>query len=200
MLSSSAAVASSSDELHTAMSPAPTSTAPEPVGGGGAVTVTVATPCFPSLVAVIDAVPAATPVTSPEEAFTVATAASDVVQATVRPESAMPAASTLATDEFLLAQRTVRPATGAPAESSTVDRSRAWAPTASETFEGLTSRRATAVESPPFASCVTPGSEHAVSTTARPATTIVGERMELLPCCVVGGSTGVARRGARCAV
>src|SRR3989440_11060688 len=59
---------------------------PDGGGGGGgccAVTVTVAVPLFPPLVAVIVAVPAPTPVTSPA-ALTLATPALLLVHATVR--------------------------------------------------------------------------------------------------------------------
>src|SRR5437667_11296930 len=66
----------------------------EPVvgGGGGVVTVTFAVPLFPSLVAVIVAVPAATPVTRPF-AETVAALALLVAQLMLRPLSAVPLAS-----------------------------------------------------------------------------------------------------------
>src|SRR5213593_5203160 len=60
--------------------------------GLGAVTVTAAVPLLPSLVAVIVAEPAATPVTRPLP-FTVATAASELDQVTVRPVRAFPLAS-----------------------------------------------------------------------------------------------------------
>src|SRR2546428_11148487 len=73
------------------ISPAPTSTTLEP-GGGAGVTVTVAVPFLPSLVAVIVAVPAATPVTSPLP-FTVATAGLSLAHVTVRPASGVPLAS-----------------------------------------------------------------------------------------------------------
>src|SRR2546427_7672513 len=61
-------------------------------GGGGVVTVTFAVPLFPSLVAVIVAVPAATPVTRPF-AETVAALALLVAQLMLRPLSAVPLAS-----------------------------------------------------------------------------------------------------------
>src|SRR5256886_14895252 len=61
-------------------------------GGVGVVTVTLAVPLFPSLDAVIVAVPAATPVTSPP-AETVATLALFVAQLMLRPLSAVPLAS-----------------------------------------------------------------------------------------------------------
>jgi len=61
-------------------------------GGGSDVTVTVAVPLFPSLVAVIVAVPAATPVTSPLP-LTVATPDVPLAQLTVRPFSTFPLAS-----------------------------------------------------------------------------------------------------------
>ena len=61
-------------------------------GGGGAVTVMVAVPVRPSLVAVMVAEPAATPVTSPL-AETVATPLALVVHATGRPVSTLPPAS-----------------------------------------------------------------------------------------------------------
>jgi hypothetical protein len=60
--------------------------------GGGAVTVMAAVPLFPSLVAVIVADPAATPVTSPVEE-TVAAPALEVVHVTARPVSTVPPAS-----------------------------------------------------------------------------------------------------------
>ena len=56
------------------------------------VTVTLAEPLFPSLVAVIDADPGATAVINPD-GDTVATPASDVVQTTVRPKRLLPAVS-----------------------------------------------------------------------------------------------------------
>src|SRR3989442_1475226 len=58
----------------------------------GAVTVTTAAPLFPSLVAVIVAVPAPTPLTSPLP-LTVATDALLVVHVTTRPPSGVPLAS-----------------------------------------------------------------------------------------------------------
>src|SRR5256886_1849470 len=61
-------------------------------GGGAAVTVMAAVPLLPSLVAVIVAEPAATPVTTPLE-LTAATAALLVAQLTARPLSALPAES-----------------------------------------------------------------------------------------------------------
>lgn len=64
-------------------------------GGGGVGTVTVAVPDFPSLVAVMLAVPAATPVTTPD-VVTVAMCVSDDDHATTRPESALPFASSVA--------------------------------------------------------------------------------------------------------
>jgi hypothetical protein len=67
--SRSFAVASSLLLLQSEMSPAPTITSP---GGGGALTVINALPDLPPAVAVIVAVPAATPVTSPD-CVTVAT-------------------------------------------------------------------------------------------------------------------------------
>src|SRR2546428_1436038 len=73
------------------ISPAPTSTTLEP-GGGAGVTVTAAVPFLPSLVAVIVAAPAATPVTSPLP-FTVATAGLSLAHVTVRPASGVPFAS-----------------------------------------------------------------------------------------------------------
>src|SRR2546422_5665638 len=73
------------------ISPAPTSTTLEP-GGGAGVTVTAAVPFLPSLVAVIVAAPAATPVTSPLP-FTVATAVLSLAHVTVRPASGVPLAS-----------------------------------------------------------------------------------------------------------
>src|SRR2546426_1902240 len=73
------------------ISPAPTSTTLEP-GGGAGVTVTAAVPFLPSLVAVIVAAPAATPVTSPLP-FTVATAGLSLAHVTVRPASGVPVAS-----------------------------------------------------------------------------------------------------------
>jgi hypothetical protein len=62
------------------------------VGGGAAVTVTAAVPLFPSLVAVIVAVPCAFPVTSPDP-LTPATVLALELQVTVRPVSAFPAES-----------------------------------------------------------------------------------------------------------
>src|SRR3989475_13071090 len=60
--------------------------------GLGAVTVTAAVPLLPSLVGVIVPGPGATPVTRPLP-FTVATAASELDQVTVRPVRAFPLAS-----------------------------------------------------------------------------------------------------------
>ena len=56
---------------------------------GGGTTVTVCDPFLPSIVAVITADPAATPVTRPAE-FTVAIAELALVHATVRPVSVLP--------------------------------------------------------------------------------------------------------------
>jgi hypothetical protein len=61
-------------------------------GGGGAVTVTDAVPVFPSLLAVIVAEPAETPVTRPLEA-TVAIDAFELDHVTVRSDSTVPLAS-----------------------------------------------------------------------------------------------------------
>src|SRR5437879_13482775 len=61
-------------------------------GGGWGVTVMVAVPLCPSLVAVIVAVPAAVPVTNPL-VLTVATPASLEAHVTVRPVSGLPFAS-----------------------------------------------------------------------------------------------------------
>jgi len=61
--------------------------------GGGAATVTVAALVLPSLVATIDAEPAATAVTNPE-ADTVATSGLALDQMIVRPVRTFPAAST----------------------------------------------------------------------------------------------------------
>src|SRR5207247_388283 len=93
MPSSSLAVASSpsfglsTSDGHDAMSPAPTR-----IASVAAVTVIVAWPFFPSLVAVIVALPAATPPTSPL-VLTVATAALLVAHVPVRPVSGLPDAS-----------------------------------------------------------------------------------------------------------
>src|SRR5436305_1837169 len=64
---------------------------------GTGVTVIVEGPLFPSLVAVIVAVPAALPVTSPL-AVTVATAVLLLPQLTVRPDNGLPLASRLSCD------------------------------------------------------------------------------------------------------
>src|SRR5579885_19081 len=85
---------------------------------GTVVTVTVAVPLLPSLVAVIVAEPAATPVTSPVPL-------------------------TVATPGAPLAQETVRPASGAPVESSGVAVSCTVCPTASVLAAGVTTTRAT---------------------------------------------------------
>src|SRR2546423_1701547 len=61
-------------------------------GGGGGVTVIVAVPLCPSLVAVMVAVPATLPVTSPVP-LTVATLVLALVHVTVRPVNTLPAAS-----------------------------------------------------------------------------------------------------------
>src|SRR3989442_4851618 len=71
--------------------PAPTSTTLGP-GGGAGFPVPAAVPSLPSLVAVIVAAPAATPVTSPPP-FTVATPALSLAHVTVRPASGVPFAS-----------------------------------------------------------------------------------------------------------
>jgi hypothetical protein len=62
------------------------------VATAGSVTVTVAVPVLPSLVAVIVAVPPATPVTTPDEE-TVAILVALELHVTVRPVSTFPAAS-----------------------------------------------------------------------------------------------------------
>ena len=74
-------VASSPVEPQTAMSPAPISTS-EPGGGGGAGTVTVDVAVLPPADALIDAMPAATPVTRPD-IETVATAVFDELHVNV---------------------------------------------------------------------------------------------------------------------
>src|SRR5205809_164069 len=85
MLSSSAAVASSPLPEQSAISPAPTNTTELLT----ATTVINAEPDWPSLVAVIVAVPATLPVTSPLE-LTVATVVLLLTQATARPDSGLP--------------------------------------------------------------------------------------------------------------
>src|SRR5207244_3417972 len=90
MPASSAVVAVSLLE-QLPMSPAPTSTTLDP-GGGAGVTVTAAVPLLPSLVAVIGAEPAATPVTRPLP-LTVATAVLPLAHVTTRPASGLPFAS-----------------------------------------------------------------------------------------------------------
>src|SRR5438876_11208536 len=70
------------------MSPAPTRVTVAPTG----VTVTLALPLLPSLVAVIVVDPAATPLTSPLP-LTVATAVLPLAHVTIRPDSALPLAS-----------------------------------------------------------------------------------------------------------
>src|SRR6059058_5633413 len=87
MMSSSAAVASSSGESQTAMSPAPTSAAVVVD-----TTVTVLLPVTPSLVAVMVAVPAGHLKTSPPPE-TFATAVLLLAQETSRSVSGLPAAS-----------------------------------------------------------------------------------------------------------
>src|SRR6266498_807146 len=68
-------------------------TATDATGTGAAVTVTAALPLCPSLVAVIVAEPATTPVTRPLLVFTVATELLLLVQLTARPERVLPPAS-----------------------------------------------------------------------------------------------------------
>src|SRR2546429_9409812 len=87
MLSSSAAVASSSGALQTATSPAPTSTA-----AVVDTTVTVLLPLTPSLVAVMVAVPSAHPNTSPSP-VTFATEVLLLDHVTSRSARGLPAAS-----------------------------------------------------------------------------------------------------------
>src|SRR5690349_7570128 len=84
----SAAVLSSEAAPHSAMSPAPTSVTVAPTD----VTVTLALPLVPSLVAVIVVAPAATPVTRPFP-FTAATALLPLDQLIVRPDRGFPFAS-----------------------------------------------------------------------------------------------------------
>ena len=88
--------------------------------GGVAITVMVAVPLRPSLVAVITAVPTTRPVTSPLP-LTVATLSALLAQVTVRPVSTLPAASlrvavscsTAPTTTLALAGLIVTEATGA---------------------------------------------------------------------------------------
>src|SRR2546426_4471039 len=87
-------------------------------------TVIVAIPPFPSLVAVIVAVPAVTPVTSP-------------------------AADTVATDVALVAHVTTRPDSGLPAESVGVAASCSVRPTARLAVAGLAGTAAAPTSSPP---------------------------------------------------
>src|SRR5438067_202516 len=89
-------------------------------GGGGAVTVTLAVPLCPSLVAVIVAAPTATPRT-------------------------MPLPSTLATPGALLPQVTARPLRGFPFGSSGVAANCIVAPTTTVPDGGVTATTATAV-------------------------------------------------------
>src|SRR5512140_2649126 len=63
------------------------------------VTVTVAVPCLPSLVAAIVALPALRPVYTPEE-DTVATVESEELQLITRPNTAFPWASLVTTDAW----------------------------------------------------------------------------------------------------
>jgi hypothetical protein len=96
-------------------------------GGSGAVTVIVACPETPSLVAVTTSCPTATPVTSPV-LETVATCAFALVHVTTRPVSALPAASRVTalswtvcpTCTLAVAGVTVTDATGAGAGALTV--------------------------------------------------------------------------------
>jgi hypothetical protein len=70
----------------------PDATVTETVATGGGTTFTVCDPFLPSIVAVIVAEPAATPVTTPAE-LTVAIAELALVHETVRPVSVLPFAS-----------------------------------------------------------------------------------------------------------
>src|SRR6266487_5381529 len=107
--------------------------------GGAAATVTAALPLFPSLVAVIVAEPAATPVTRPLPS-TVATPGAPLVHVTVRPPSAVPAESTgIATSCTVLSTVTVAVA-GATTTAAT------------GTTTGLTT--AVAVSDLPLAKCL----------------------------------------------
>src|SRR6266511_3112258 len=109
-------------------------------GGGGALTVTSAVPLLPSLVAVIVALPAATPVTSAP-------------------------AETVASLGALLDQLTVRPDRGLPAESNIAALSCNVAPGASVPLAGLTTTEATGMvntvtadvtaRAPPFCLAIT---------------------------------------------
>src|SRR5262245_11359370 len=142
-------VASSPVEPQTAMSPAPISTS-EPGGGGGAGTVIVALPILPPADALIVAVPAAMPVTSPD-VETATTALFDELQLNVVAE----------------------PGGFAVAVSCTVD------PTSTVALEGETEIDFTLFADPPLASEApsvsltggADGSEHAVKAKATPART-----------------------------
>src|SRR5438876_733281 len=74
---------------ETALLPAGATYTAGPLEGGGAVTVIAAVPLFPSLVAVIVAAPAATPVTNPL-VLTVATVVLLLTHVTVRPVRGVP--------------------------------------------------------------------------------------------------------------
>src|SRR5258705_5956470 len=88
MPSSTRAVPSWLTREHSAISPAPASTA----GPDAGCTVTADVPTMPSLVALIVAVPAASPATNPLP-FTAAMEGALLAQVTVRPLSALPLAS-----------------------------------------------------------------------------------------------------------
>jgi len=87
-------------------------------GGGLATTLIAAEPLFPSLLAVIVAVPVATAVTTPDD-VTAATAGALDVQVTCRPRSTLPLASSrVATSCWVRPTRTVR-LSGATATDAT---------------------------------------------------------------------------------
>jgi hypothetical protein len=93
LLAASYAVAVSCTVFPTAMLALPGVTATRATGGGGAlVTVMLAEPLLPPVEAVIAAVPAARPLTTPEP-LTVAVFAADVLQVKVRPVRTLPLAS-----------------------------------------------------------------------------------------------------------
>jgi hypothetical protein len=87
-------------------------------GGGGAVTVTAAEPWIPSLVAVMVALPAATPVTTPF-ADTVAAPVFEELQLTVRPVSVAPLASRVVAESCTVLPATTVAVVGATATLAT---------------------------------------------------------------------------------
>src|SRR5436309_2540846 len=166
---------------------------------GTIATVTLAVPLFPSLVAVIVADPAATPVTSPA-ADTVAIAVFELVQLITRPLSTLPAASLVTalscvvapTKTFAVAGLTVTEATG------TLDTVTAAVPLCPSLIAVIVAApAATPVTSPVEDTVATAGVPDA-QVTDRPESTLPAASFRVVVSCTVAPTSTTAVAGRPC--